>query len=170
MPPSHFDEAEIERLIAQFVNDRREAADLTRLDATGETARRLHEMALDHSVAMAHEGAAVHEIDGQTSADRYEANDLYRSCRYSSSEGELVTPDNADFEAIWRTIAGEEYQQGSQTKFNGNETAVARTIVEAWWSSHYRDRLALPGVEQIGVGVGITEDGEVYATANLCRF
>jgi len=172
VPPREFDRSEIAALVVQFINDRRESEGLDPLDGDGKESvlERLDWMAENHSVAMADADAAAHEIDGRSSVDRYEGYDLYRTCQWASSEaGYQIRADNNELEAVGRTTAGQRYQVGNEVRVNGNETAVARQIVDNWWSSTvYRERLARPNAAQIGVGLQITMSGDVFVTANLC--
>ncbi|WP_415378715.1 CAP domain-containing protein [Halosimplex sp. TS25] len=170
VPAESFDEREIERLVAEYINDRRAERDLDRLDYEGDSVDDLVEMARGHSVRMADVDEAIHRIDGQASADRYRENSLYDRCRWSAPDGNsLVTADDNALEAVGRTIAGESYRQNGERQFNGDESAVARAVVDAWWNtSTYRPRLTRPGADEVGVGVDITRRGDVFATANFC--
>lgn len=177
--PSEFDDDEIERHIAELINERREADGLDPLRLDGSTSNSVTEMARDHSAAMAEEGEAVHVIDGNTSTDRYHQYELYTTCRwrqpggesFASSDHNGITGSENGFEAVARTIAGREYEDDGDTFFHRDEEAVAEHIVDEWWNSTlppYADRLTLPNARHLGVGVEITQYGEVYATANIC--
>lgn len=172
--PRRFDEGEIETLVARYVNDYREANGYDPLSIDGSTANRVQEMARSHSVGMANEGSVTHVVDGNTSTDRYYDHELYRGCQWESGlRNSIVRADNNGpesnenaLETIGRTYAGQEYDDG---KFNADESDVARAIVEAWWADDkFERRLTLPNAGSVGVGVEITQSGEVYVTANLC--
>lgn len=172
--PGQFNRSRIEVLVATYVNDRREAAGLDRLRRTGSLARSVRAMARGHSVAMANAGEVTHVVDGNTSTDRYERNELYGNCGWKSGlRDSIVKPDNNGpqstenaLETVGWTTAGREDGDG---QFNGDDEAVARAIVENWWTDDaFNTRLTLPNAGSIGVGVEITQSGEVYATANLC--
>ena len=172
VPPREFDRAEIAVLVVQFINDRRESEGLDPLESDGEGSvlERLDWMAENHSFAMAAADTAAHKLDGRSSVDRYEEYDLYRTCQWASPEESYqIRADNNELETVGRTTAGQRYQVGNEIRVNGNETAVARQVVDNWWSSSiYRERLARPNAAQIGVGLEITMSGDVFVTANLC--
>jgi uncharacterized protein YkwD len=170
IPAEAFDEREIERLVGEYVNDRRASEGLDPLDNEGKGVDRLTEMARGHSVQMANVGEAIHRIDGVTSAERYRDHELYDRCRWSSPDGNtLRTADDNGLEAVGRTIAGEPYESNGSRQFNGNESAVARAIVESWWETKtYPPRLTYPNADEIGVGVEITRRNDVFVTANVC--
>lgn len=172
--PRRFDERRIEVLVGRYVNDRRAAAGLDPLALNGSLAGDVGTMARDHSVAMANEGELTHVIDGNASADRYEASDLFRACQWESGlRDSIVSPENNGpessdnaLEAVGFTVAGQPYDDG---RFNADEADVARAVVSAWWAdSTYERRLTLPEAGSLGVGVEVTQSGEVYVTANLC--
>ena len=119
---------------------------------------------------MADIGRAIHRIDGEASADRYRATDLYDRCRWSASDSDsLVTADDNALEALGRTVAGQPYTEDDERRFNGDEKAVARALVDSWWeTSTYRPRLTRQNASVVGVGVDITRRGDVFATVNLC--
>ena len=170
IPADAFDEAEIEHLVGEYLNDRRASAGLDPLAIEGQGVDRLTEMARGHSVQMANIDAAIHKIDGVTSAERYRDHELYERCRWSSPDGNtLRTADDNALEAVGRTVAGEPYRDNGTRKFNGDERAVARAVVDAWWNtSTYRPRLSYPNADELGVGVEITRRNDVFVTANVC--
>jgi|GEM_PF-953618 len=175
VPLAEFSERRIEVLVVEALNDRRTANGLEPFVGNGTTASRLREMAREHSVAMANEGEVTHVIDGTASLDRYRKHDLDRLCSWKAAGRQaFVDPgqnpygetDNA-LEAIGRTYAGREYGDG---QFNADERAVARAIVDDWWSDVYFERrLSLPNATHVGVGAELTQSGEVYVTADICR-
>jgi uncharacterized protein YkwD len=173
--PSELDERRVEVLIVEEINDRRTAEGLDPLLGNGTVPERLRAMARDHSVAMADTGRVNHVIDGNASVDRYEDNDLYRLCRWKAEGREaIIAADNNGYagnesalEAVGHTYAGREYDDG---QFNEDEEAVAAAIVEDWYRDYrFERRLMLPNATMVGVGATITQSGEVYATADLCR-
>ncbi|WP_436923104.1 CAP domain-containing protein [Halosimplex amylolyticum] len=170
VPAESFDEEEVERLVGEYINDRRADRGLDRLELEGGRVDSLVEMARGHSVRMADIDEAIHRIDGQNSADRYHENGLYERCRWSAPDGNsLVTADDNALEAVGRTVAGEPYRVDGERRFNGDESAVADAIVDGWWNtSTYRPRLVRPNATQVGVGVDITRRGDVFVTADFC--
>jgi uncharacterized protein YkwD len=170
LPADAFDEREIERLVGEYINDRRASAGLDPLRVEGQGADRLTEMARGHSVQMADQGEAIHRVDGVTSVERYRDYELYDRCGWSSPDGNTlrIADDNA-LEAVGQTIAGEPYRNNGTRQFNGDESAVARAVVESWWNtSTYRPRLSYPNADEIGVGVEITRRNDVFVTVNVC--
>ncbi|MFB6309066.1 MAG: CAP domain-containing protein [Haloarculaceae archaeon] len=168
VPPRRFDEREIALAVVDGINEEiREPRGLATLSGRSRTAGQLSVMADNHSISMADEGKVIHEINGNNSADRYRANDLYDTCKFESNTGEfIVSADDNQLEAIGRTVAGRTYDDG---QFNANETAVAQAIVEEWrTSSTYRQPFLYENIEHVGVGVEITRAGDVYVTANVC--
>ena len=175
VPLRAFSERRIEVLVVEALNQWRAGEGLEPLEGNGTTARRLREMARGHSVGMADKAEVTHVVDGNASADRYENHDLFRLCKWKAAGRDaIVDPgnngyqetDNA-FEAIGRTYAGREYGDG---QFNGDERAVANAVVEQWQSDlYFPRRLLLPNATHVGVGAEITQSGEVYVTADVCR-
>ncbi|WP_135302495.1 CAP domain-containing protein [Haloarcula amylovorans] len=170
MPPSRFNETAISQYIATYVSDARAEEGIDRFETNGRTAKRVEQMAQGHSEAMAEARNAAHTIDGVTSAERYENHDLTQYCEFKSAEHSYIeTPRRNRFEAVGKTVAGQAYEANGETRFNANDSAVARAIADAWLdSSTYRERLFLANAERLGVGVVVTENGDVYATANIC--
>jgi len=118
-------------------------------------------------------------INGTTSADRYRDAELYTTCQWQryTREG-FVKPDNNGFEVsengievVGGTVAARSYDTGNGTRYNEDERAVARDLVDTWMDTsypRYPDRLMMPNATRVGVGVEVTQYGEVYATADLC--
>jgi len=124
-------------------------------------------MARYHSQAMADEESLSYEVDGNTTAQRYEEAELFARCRYQDPDtGDIIDPDN-DFQSLGKTTT---YDDDGTTRVYENETQVARTIVDDWFaSSTYRTPLVERGPTIIGVGVTITDGGTVYASATICN-
>lgn len=183
VPPSEFNETRIEILIEREINDRRRALQLDPLARNSSSAEDLTRMAREHSASMARIGAANHTINGTSSADRYRQYELYSACKFKiPGQDSFARPDNNGyevtengFEAIDRTVAGRPYEVDGETRFNADERDVATTVVDTWWNASYpspgpdyRKRLTFENATSIGVGVEVTQYGEVYATANVC--
>lgn len=169
VPPRQFDEAEIARYVVQFVNDERTERDLEELTTGGSTAESVRAMAHAHSVAMADEGEATHDVDGVDTAGRYKNDGLYDRCKFEAVDGNYIRQPNADFESLGLTKAGQHYEADGETQFNGDERAVARTIVDGWMeSSEYSERVLIEGPSLVGVGVEVTDAGTVFVTADVC--
>lgn len=174
IPARQFNDGEIANYVVQFVNEERRGSGREELSTGGSTAEKVQRMADNHSTAMADAGEAAHEIDGVATHQRYENYGLADRCSFTDEDGGFVWDPGqrqfADgFEAVGSTVAGHEYQGANGTQFNGDEQAVARAIVDGWVSdSDVRERLVRKGPTLVGVGVEVTKDGAVYATANVC--
>jgi len=164
-----FEDRTVEREIKRLVNEWRVEQNLPELRTNGETVSEIEEMSRAHSVAMADAGDVSHTIDGQTSKDRYIAEGFYQQCRFKSNAEEfIVNANRSRLEMVGHTVAGKPYTDGTQRRFNEDETEVAEAIVDDWFGSIYSDRLKYENAKRIAVGVEITRDGTVYATANIC--
>ena len=166
-----FDTGEIERELRRMLNDWREEEGLQEFShPDGRLVERIDRMALSHSVAMADEGKTIHEIDNVTSAQRYRNYDLFETCQFKKDGAQyIVTPTRNRLEVLGKTYAGKAYETRNGTRYNENETEVARAIFESWTASRvFRDRLSYANATRIGIGVETTEDNEVYVTGNLC--
>lgn len=170
VPAREFNEQNISKYVRQYLNEEREAAGVPPFESGLKTEQDLDEMAKGHSEQMAIEGAAIHKIDGVSSRERYQNSGLYDRCTFSSSEGDYIeTPDNTRFEAVEKTVAGQVYEEDGEEQFNANDKEVARTIVDEWMAwPDYRDRLTLRNANLVGIGIEVTDTGNVYATANIC--
>ncbi|MDS0222220.1 CAP domain-containing protein [Haloarcula sp. S1AR25-5A] len=170
IPAREFNAQDISNYIRQYLNEEREAAGVPTFESGLQTQSDLDEMAQGHSEQMAIEGKAIHKIDGVSSKDRYENSGLYDRCEFQSAEGDYVeNPDRNGFEAVEKTVAGQTYEEGGEEKFHATDKEVAKKIVDDWMAwPDYQDRLMLRNANLVGIGVQITETGNVYATANIC--
>jgi len=170
IPERNFSEQNISLHIRQLLNEERKTAGLPQFDSGKQAEETLTEMATNHSQQMAQEGHIIHTIDGVTSQDRYERNELYNRCKYESANGDhTLAPDQETFEVIGKTVAGQTYEETGENRSNVTDREIAKKIVDDWMSrSDYRKRLTLRHASIIGIGVEITANGDVYVTANLC--
>jgi uncharacterized protein YkwD len=170
IPAREFNEQNVSDYVRQFLNEEREAAGVPPFESGLRTEEGLNEMARSHSEQMAIEGKAIHKIDGVSSKDRYEDTGLYDRCTFESAEGEYIEqPDRNRFEAVEKTVAGQPYEEGGEERFHATDKEVARKIVDDWMAwPDYRERLTLRNANIVGIGVEITDTGNVYATANIC--
>jgi hypothetical protein len=165
IPARRFERREIRTEVKRLINERRTNRDLSALIESGQVADRLDKLGRSHSVAMADEGRVSHTIDGNSSRDRYEAAGLYSSCQFESDPGTYVVDARYNrLEVVGHVVAGRTHNG----RFLENEEEVARAIVSGWFSSSSQDRLLYQNAKQIGVGIEITQSGDVYATGNLC--
>lgn len=170
IPAREFNEQNVSDYVRQFLNEEREAAGVPPFESGFQTEDDLNEMATGHSEQMAAEGTAIHKIDGISSEDRYENTGLYDQCTFKSAEGDYIEqPDRNRFEAVEKTVAGQRYEEGGEEQFHATDKEVARKIVDDWMAwPDYRERLTLRNANIVGVGVEITDTGNVYVTANIC--
>jgi uncharacterized protein YkwD len=170
IPAREFNEQNISDYVRQFLNEEREAAGVPPFESGLQTEADLNEMAKGHSEQMAIAGQAIHEIDGVSSKDRYENSGLYDRCTFKSAEGDYIeNPDGTDFEAVEKTVAGQAYEEDGEQRFHATDKEVARKIVDDWMAwPDYRERLTLRNANIVGIGVEITDTGNVYVTANIC--
>lgn len=168
--PRRFDDGEIRAEVGRLVNERRAEEGLDPLRTDGQTAARLERMGTAHSVAMADAGRVSHDVNGTDSEGRYRNAGLYGTCQFESAAGTyIIDASDNRLETLSWTVAGREYEDLGRTKFNGNETAVARDIVRKWYRrAEFKERLSYENAQRLGVGIEITQDGTVYATGNLC--
>ena len=170
IPAREFNEQNVSNYVRQFLNEEREAAGVPPFESGLQTETELNEMAKGHSEQMAVEGQAVHKIDDVSSTDRYENTGLYDRCTFKSSEGDYIEqPDRNRFEAVEQTVAGQTYEEGGKERFHATDKEVARKIVDDWMAwPDYQERLTLRNANIVGIGVEITDTGNVYVTANIC--
>jgi hypothetical protein len=164
-----FDERRIAAEIKAEINERRRSAGLKAFVTDGSTVSNLDRMARSHSVAMADAGVVRNYLEDNSSADRYEAFNLFGTCSFPNAEDTFIVDATGNrLEVIGTTVAGRAYDR-DDPKFNENESQVAEQLVSEWWSDPpNRDRLSWVNAGRIGTGVEVTQDGSVYATVNLC--
>jgi len=114
-------------------------------------------------------GSAAHKVDGVSTTNRYRNHDLYERCKFKSPEGSYIATPDEKFELVGTTYAGTHYQADGGERFNGDERAVARAIVDDWnESATYGERLLTRGPTRMGIGVEVTSTGKAYATVDVC--
>jgi uncharacterized protein YkwD len=169
IPSRRFNATEIGLEVERLVNERRADAGENEFQTSGTLADSVRAMAANHSIAMADAGEVAHTIEGTTTSDRYQDNNLYNTCGWTAEAGFFKDPEQRYAETIGQTVAGQTHMDDGEQKFHGNETAVAREIVEDWWADDTaREKLLQGNPTRIGVGVEIVRGGEVYVTANIC--
>lgn len=171
---SEFTRNELERNVTRALNEWRANESLEPLETgPGTTKEALKVMAREHSARMADAEVVAHDIENDTTKNRYEAHDLYHACSFKPPDKQYTAlpgaPDVQQFE--W--IAGHEvdttFSRDRGILFHENETAVARTIVDQWRSDNATEYgLLSPNYGKAGIGVNVTQDGTVYATVHLC--
>lgn len=170
MLPRRFNEREIEQLIADQINAERQSSGKDTLATDGNLAERIRVMSRNHSVQMADAGRVSHLIDGVTSKDRYQRASLYDTCKFLSNSGNyIIDAEGNNFETVAMVKAGRQYERNGETRYHDEEADVADAIVEEWFSNQFlKPRLMYDNAETMAVGIEITQNGEVYATTNVC--
>lgn len=162
--PEEFDREEIEAEVLADVNAYRKEQGLAELDGRPE----IVEMARFHSENMAEQGYISHAAGGFNTQDRYERFDLADRCKVANNAEQGILSGEA-LETLQRTVAGRPYEQNGETRYNANESAVARAVVQNWIDREdSREKLNLENADQVGIGVIVTDDGVVYVTLDLC--
>lgn len=163
---ARYDSTLIEEEVRVAINERRADHDMQRL-AMDEPIR---EMARNHSRTLSELGYVTHDAGGLTAADRYEAFDLDERCRIPDNSNSGIRTGR-EIETVDKKNLGESYTFASdnRTVTLENETTVARAAVDTWFADEdERRKLLLEAASAVGVGVTITEDGDVYVTVDLC--
>ncbi|MFD1587566.1 CAP domain-containing protein [Halorientalis brevis] len=165
-----FEDDAIETEIGRLINEERESRGLDELEVTGKLSSEVTTMSRNHSKQMAEERKLSHTIEGQSSLQRYRQNDLYSTCIFlSNGGGHNIDADGNKLETIAYAKAGRTYEHNNQYYYHENNTAVASAVVDRWFENQFlRPRLLYENANAVGVGVEITESGDVYATANVC--
>ena len=148
------DRGELERLVHQEVNERRDAHGLNELAFDDD----LREVARYHSRDMAEADYFAHTApDGETLGDRYQRFEY--ECRVPMGDGRYAT-------------GGENIFMTAYSGYTYSEAAIANRIVEGWMESPgHRENLLRDYWRAEGIGVSVTErDGRtvVYVTQNFC--
>jgi hypothetical protein len=165
IPARRFEAKEISREIERLLNQRRTSRDLSELLTSGRVTGELDALAHSHSVAMADDARVSHTIDGNSSRNRYESAELYGACQFKSDAGSYVVDARYNrLELVSHAVAGRVHDG----EFLKTEEEVAQAIVSDWSSGTSRDRVFYENANQVGVGVEVTQSGDVYVTGNLC--
>lgn len=166
VPASAFDAKEVEDHVLALVNDYRTEEGYGELRNDPE----LVEMARFHSDNMAAQGYEypTHTAGGHSTEDRYRMYDRYDSCGITNNDNTAVHRGR-EIEAVGRSVAGRHYERDGERRVNRDERELARAIVDDWLSDDDdRWTLSLDAADRVGVGVNVTDDGDVYATLDLC--
>lgn len=148
------DEAAVEALIHERINDIRAEHNLSALSYNADLAV----VAYNHSVHMAEADFFAHEDpDGNGPADRVEAD------------------DNVSCDGVGENLA-QGYWQQEFTNYDGEtiqldtEAELAEWFVDAWMDSEgHRENILQNEWDEQGLGVYLNEDGAVYATQKFCH-
>lgn len=148
------DEAAVEALIHERINDIRAEHNLSELSYNVDLAVVAHE----HSVHMAEADFFAHEDpDGNGPADRVEAD------------------DNVSCDGVGENLA-QAYWQQQFTNYDGEtirldtEEELAQWFVDAWMDSEgHRENILQDEWDEQGLGVHLDDDGRVFATQKFCH-
>ncbi|GAA5434059.1 CAP domain-containing protein [Haloarcula japonica] len=152
----------IESLIKSNINDHPDSVTTLSTDTT--TAVKLDNLSKNHSNTMSQSATVSHDVGYGNSETRYRNADLYERCQFKEQKY-IANAKRNRLESIDRLNLNE--YRGETAEIT--EQNVADTIVDSWFNSFtYRDRLRYENAEHLGVGVSISEDGQVYATATVC--
>ncbi|ELZ23680.1 hypothetical protein C475_15453 [Halosimplex carlsbadense 2-9-1] len=161
---AEIDVVRIERAIHERVNEIRRDRSLEPLASDEDLA----EIATYYSRRMADEEFFAHTApDGQTLLDRYDR--FGYDCRVDTGGQRYVTGgENLAYTYAYTPVQTED----GVVSYDGNETRIARGIVEGWMNSPgHRENLLRPYWNREGIGVVLDpENGrtQVVATQNFC--
>lgn len=156
------DQSELVTAIESEINENRSFNDKYATDTS--TASQLSRMANAHSQDMANQQFLSHNVGNGNSGERYERNGLFNQCQFQVDNYIIDASDN-DLEAIGRVDA-RSYASGDAGTL---EERLAAALVSDWeTSSTYSERISYENAEYMGVGVAVSSNDEVYATANFC--
>jgi len=152
----------IESLIEKNVNNHRSS--VTTLSTDTNRAAELDQLSKSHSKDMVQSRTLAHNVTSGDSEARYRSTGLYQECQFVG-QGSVINAKNNRLEAIARANLDE--YRGETVE--DSEQNIAEGIVQDWFNNTtYRERLRREGAEDLGVGVEISENGRVYATAAVC--
>lgn len=128
------------------------------------TAARLASMAQAHSQDMADQQFLSHNVGNGNSEARYKRNDLYGQCEFQK-DNYIVDASNNQLEVIGR-VSVDAYANGGAGTL---EERLADALVSDWKTTpRYDERISYENADAVGVGVAVSSDGDLYATADLC--
>lgn len=155
-----------EALFIRYLNQERSSRGLQNVSKRSV----LTEMGREHSRDMAEKDYFAHEEpDGDTIRDRYQQRGLLPECRlpilgtdryYAGAENIAQLHVDTQLQADWA-------EDGTFSVYN--EENLARAISEMWMHSKgHREAMLVASADEAGLGIYITETGEVYASLELC--
>lgn len=158
-----FDEEAVRERFVASLNDERRARGLQSLSLRPE----LTEMGEEHADTMARYDYIGHEWpDGTTIQDRYQRRGLLPECRLPLEDSNSYYPgaENAAGAHVDQTFVS-----GDQSYHVTNEDQLAQALVDLWMNSPpHRKAMLVYSADEMGLGIHITDQGEVYAAMELC--
>lgn len=128
----------------------------------------LTEMGTEHSQNMAEYDYVGHvePDDGSTIEDRYRNRGLLPECRLSVEGSNRYYPGAENAANFW---IGRPIETAEGTIVIENERDLARGLYVEWMNSDgHRDAMLVASADQAGLGIWITDEGEVFASLELC--
>jgi len=156
--------------VTREVNDIRGAANVDAVTTEGRTANTLHRMADDHSRDMADAGRVAQDVGGDNVSERYRANEVFETCKYSDDINVFWPGGNKRFVVAGQgTIGDFTYDNGTQI-YVENESHAARLIVEEF-RRNQDDVEAMENryFHRVGVDAEITRSNEVFVSMFFCN-
>lgn len=157
--------AKTERIFIDLLNEERRSRDLqpvTQRDV-------LTEMGRDHSRHMAENNYFSHDEPGPggTIKDRYRERGLLPECELRAPGSDRYYPGA---ENIIRTAVNTDLVMDNGTMISvRSEGDLARAIFTSWMHSQgHREAMLVASADEAGLGLYITDDGEVYGSLELC--
>jgi len=151
--PATVDAAAVETAVRDRIDDYRRGEGLDELG----TFHNLTAAARFHSDNMAEQGYPTHAARGYTSLERYERFGIADRCRLPDPTAASIR-NGQQLELIDRILPD-----------TTSEDDIGRRIARDWIEGDETGRkLDYDAASWVGVGVTVTDDGQVYATANLC--
>lgn len=153
--------------LAQMVNEERDQQGLPALSLDTTSSRRVAEMATNHSQHMAQEQRVTHYQGSASSRERYEQNDLYDLCKFQHDNGYIATASAEQLEIVGDTDFSGINDGGPVTDETNRQ--VARSLIRTLTSEDDQmAKLLYTNAQYVGTGVAIGDNGNVYATVNVC--
>ena len=160
---SGFDGLLIEDYVFEYINEERKKASVNPL----ERVPAIDIIARDHSVDMGARGYFDHDTpEGLDPTDRGNLAEYPCFKDYGTYYTEGLAENIAqDYTYSSYVTAG----VTTSYTWYGNESVVARNMVDSWMGSPgHRQNILNGQYDRAGIGIAITEDEEVYATQNFC--
>lgn len=158
-----YDQTAVREAFLSRLNEERSSRGLQTLALQSE----LTEMGEDHTANMAeHEYVGHVWPDGTTIEDRYRARGLLPECRLGVSGSNRYYPGAENAAGAW---IDRRFHSSGGSYYVSNEAELGQTLVDIWISSPPHRRAMLVGsADEMGLGLNITGQGQVYAALELC--
>lgn len=163
-PEIGIDEREVEQRFMELLNEERRSRGLQPVRVDSE----LRAMGESHSRVMAVNNHYEHvEPDGDTIEDRYEQRGLLPECELpiEGSRRFYRGAENINLVNLGRTFV----TYNDSTVDIDTEGELATVLFREWMHSEgHREAMLVYSADEAGLGLYITERGEVYASLELC--